>query len=129
METINCAVNDKLRIISEVSFSAFTLHGQTVSYLIGAVAILYEASVISAVLPMKVDDLQGAVGMEGHPGERFDNLTPLLPDNRGLWFAHTLTGQCHILLPRYYQHGAERIYGGADCNKVSSEPLLTLLLR
>jgi len=37
--------------------SAFTLHGQTMSYLIGAVAILHEASVISAVLPVKVDDL------------------------------------------------------------------------
>lgn len=59
-------------------------------YLIGAVAILYVASVISAILSMKINDLQGAVGMERHSGGWLDHLTPLLPDNRRLGFAHAL---------------------------------------
>lgn len=96
------------------------------SYLIGAMAILHEASVISAILPVKLGDLQGSIGMEGHPGGRLDYLTlsRLLPDNRGLGLAHALTGQCHILLPRYDQCGAERIYGGANCNRESQRALI-----
>lgn len=37
------------------------------SYLIGAVAILHEASVIPAIFPVELTDLQGSVGTEGHP--------------------------------------------------------------
>lgn len=117
----DCSANDKSLALH--SRREFTLHGQTVSDLIGAVAILHEASVISAVLPVKIDDLQGTLRMQGHPGEWLDYLTPLLPDNRGFGFAYTLARQRHILLPRYHQHSAERVYGGTDCNKVSSEPL------
>lgn len=93
------------------------------SYLIGAMAILHEASIISTILPMKLTDLQGSIGMEGHPRGWLDYLTPLLPDNRRLGLAHALTRQCHILFPRYDKRGAERIYGGANCNRVNSELL------
>lgn len=103
--------------------AAFTLYGQTMSYLIGAVAILHEASVISAVFPVKLTDLQGAIGMEGHPRGWFDHLTPLLPDNRRLGLAHALARQRHVLLPRHDKRGAERIYGGANCKGKPSEPL------
>lgn len=61
------------------------------SYLIGAMAILHEASVISAIFPVKLNDLQGSIGMEGHPGGWLDYLTPLLPNNRRFGLAHTLT--------------------------------------
>lgn len=57
-------------------------------YLIGTVAILHEASVISAILSMEIDNLQGSIDMEGYPGRWLDYLTPLLPDNRGLGLAH-----------------------------------------
>lgn len=93
------------------------------SYLIGTVAILHEASVISAIFPVELTDLQGSVGMEGHPRGWLDYLTPLLPDNRRLGFAHALTRQRHILLPRDDKRGAERIYGGANCKRKPSEPL------
>lgn len=93
------------------------------SYLIGAVAILHEASVIPAVFPVKLTDLQGSIGMEGHPRGWLDYLTPLLPDNRRLGLAHALAWQRHILLPRYNKRGAERIYGGANCKRKPSELL------
>jgi len=89
------------------------------SYLIRAMAILHEASVISAILPVKLSDLQGSIGMERHPGGWFNYLTPLLPSNWRLGLAHALTRQRHILLPRYDKRGAEWIYGGANCNRVS----------
>lgn len=69
---------------------AFTLHGQAMSYLIGAVTIIHEAGVISAILPVKINNLQGSIRMEGHSGRRFDDLTPLLPGNRGFRLAHAL---------------------------------------
>lgn len=89
------------------------------SYLIGTMAILHEASVISAILSVKLSDLQGSIGMEGHPGEWLDYLTPLLPNNRRVGLAHALTRQRYILLPRYDKRGTKRIYGGAYCNRVS----------
>jgi len=93
------------------------------SYLIGAVAILHEASVISAVLSMEINNLQGSIDMKGHPSGWLDYLTPLLPDNRGFGLANAFARQHHVLLPRHDKHGSEWIYGGTNCNKVSSEDL------
>lgn len=88
-------------------------------YLIGAMAVLYEASVISAIFPMKFTDLQGSIGTEGHPRGWLDYLTPLLPNYRRFRFAHALTGQRHVLLPRYNKRAAERIYSGANYNRIN----------
>ena len=60
--------------------------------LIGAVAVLHEAGVVAAVLPVQVSDLQRAVGLEGHPrrGAETYDLAPLLPRDRWLGFADPL---------------------------------------
>lgn len=86
-------------------------------------AILHVASVISAIVPVKIGDVQGPIGVKGHPSRWADDLTPTFPANRRIGLAHVLARQRYVSFPRHNKHGVERIYGSANCNKVSCKPL------